>query len=50
MFKILLFIELSPFFADEPLELGRDILCGTNDDICELSPTLEIKRVCVCRR
>lgn len=43
-----LFIELSPLFTDKPLELGRDILCGTNDDIRELSPTLEIKHACLC--
>jgi len=43
-----LFIELSLLFADEPLELGRDILCGTNDEIREPSPALEIKHACVC--
>ena len=42
-----LFIELSLPFADEALELGRDILCGTIDDIREPSLTLEIKRACV---
>jgi hypothetical protein len=39
-------IELSLPFADEPFKLGRDILCGTNDDTRELSLALEIKRVC----
>jgi hypothetical protein len=40
-------VELSLPFTDEHLELGRDILCGTNDDIRELSLALEIKRACV---
>jgi hypothetical protein len=39
--------ELSLLFADEPLELGRNFLCGTNDDVRELSLTLEIKRASV---
>jgi hypothetical protein len=38
--------ELSPPFVDEPLELGRDILCDVDDGVRELSLTLEIKRVC----
>jgi len=42
-----LVVELSLLFADEHLEIGRDILCGTNDDIRELSLALEIKRACV---
>jgi hypothetical protein len=42
-----LVVELSLLFADEHLELGRDILCGMNDDVRELSLALEIKRAWV---
>jgi hypothetical protein len=38
---------LSLLVADKPLELGRDVLRGTNDDVRGLSLTLEIKRVSV---